>query len=89
MRRPGEDARGVRANRKKRGVTQVEQAGIADDDVQAQGQDHKNKHIGYIVDDSPIERLVHQWEGQEQKNQEGPGEDLALPIRQCSPGRFQ
>ena len=48
-RRRGECVR-VRADRKERGVAEVQQAGHADHDVQAQRQEHEDAGVGEAVD---------------------------------------
>jgi len=61
----GEDAHRIGANRKEGGVAEIEQAGIADDDVQAEREDGVEQRVGED----------HHGVGAEQRRRDHGGED--------------
>ena len=64
----GREGVGVRADREERGVTKVEQPGEADDDVEAQCQQHEDAGRGEDVDPHPLfVEAVERWERHDQR----------------------
>src|SRR5215213_4569300 len=78
----GQDSVAIRANSIERYVAQVEQAGIADDHIEADTEEHVDQNG---IDDSDMVRGQMRYE--KEKSSKRPGDDQQRPNAACSTAR--